>query len=159
MSRKHCRRKIYALVDPIQYAITGARITPRAKLDSLLLRELSSLDCIANGTGSIHHWHYLRVLNNIAQEMIIMGIGPEAYYATQRLEKELIAAALRYDKTKRMGLSGPGIVAAREVIDWHDAQRSVISLSKYEEAIRRTISKEKSGQLLDVGDIIEKEAA
>ena len=33
MSRKKCRRKVWALIDPIAHAIAGAAITDTASLD------------------------------------------------------------------------------------------------------------------------------
>lgn len=40
--KKQRRRKIWALVNPIQHAIEGATITPESKLNQLKIRELSN---------------------------------------------------------------------------------------------------------------------
>ena len=40
--RKKTRRKVWALVNPIQHAIEGAAITPEDKLNQLQLRELTN---------------------------------------------------------------------------------------------------------------------
>lgn len=54
-----------------------------------------------------------------------------------------------------MGLSGPGITAMREVIDYHDAQRSSISRSQYEQMIRLTQARVKSGHdTQDIGELL-----
>jgi hypothetical protein len=44
-----------------------------------------------------------------------------------------------------MGLTGEGIKAIRDVIEYHDLQRSSISRSEYERLIRLTSSRIKSG--------------
>lgn len=44
MTRKHCRRKVYPLVNPIARAMEGAAITPDNLLDKLRLQELSAID-------------------------------------------------------------------------------------------------------------------
>lgn len=41
--RKKCRRKVWALVNPIQHAIEGAAITPEDKLNQLQLREMAAV--------------------------------------------------------------------------------------------------------------------
>ena len=40
--RKHTRRKVWQLVNPIEHAILGAQVTHQKSLDALQLRELSS---------------------------------------------------------------------------------------------------------------------
>jgi hypothetical protein len=74
-----------------------------------------------------------------------MGIGPEAMPDCHLAEAALVDAAARYQRTGRMGLTGPGIQALRDVIGWHQAQRSNIARSQYEEAIRLTAARIKSG--------------
>jgi hypothetical protein len=60
-------------------------------------------------------------------------------------EAVLIEAAERYQRTKRMGLSGQGIKAMRDLIEYHQLQRSSIPRSQYEEAIRLTAARINSG--------------
>lgn len=92
--RKRCKRKVWALVNPVEHAINGAGITSRKDLDSLLVRELAS---------------------------------------------------------------GPGIQALRSVIEWHDLQRSAIPRSQYEEAIRLTAARIKSGHAtIDLGKTLKR---
>jgi hypothetical protein len=51
---------------------------------------------------------------------------------------EMIAAAERYEKTRKMGLSGAGIQAVRDVYEYHDLQRTSIARSTYEQMIEKT---------------------
>jgi hypothetical protein len=44
-----------------------------------------------------------------------------------------------------MGLTGPGLQALRDVIEWHQLQRGSIARSQYEQAIRLTAARIKSG--------------
>ena len=46
--RKQCRRRHYALTNPIALAIAGACVTDDGRLDKLQLRELSAIDAFAN---------------------------------------------------------------------------------------------------------------
>ena len=143
--KKRCIRKVWALVNPIEHAIPGASITPRAMLDHLLVRELSSLEAFARGGARLNEWSDMAAINNLTQTLASMHIGPEALPDCEKAEAALIEAAARYQSTGRMGLSGPGLQALREVIGWHDAQRSSIARSKYEQAIKLTEARTRSG--------------
>lgn len=145
MSRKRCVRKVWALVNPVEYAISGASITPRKALDQLLARELASLDAFARGRAGMPEWQDMANLNNITQTLAGMGVGYEAMPDCHKAEEGLIDAARRFQETGRMGLTGPALQALRDVTEWHDLQRSSIPRSKYEEAIRLTAARIKSG--------------
>lgn len=145
MSRKKCRRKVWALVNPVAHAIEGAAIAPRADLDKLLLREIASLDSIIKGHGTMKEWQDLAALNNLTQTLAGQGVGPEAMEAAHKAEAALIDAAARFERTGRMGFTGEGIQALREVIEYHDLQRSSISRSEYEKAIQLTLARIRSG--------------
>jgi len=145
MSRKRCKRKVWALINPIQHAIDGAGITSRNDLDKLLSRELASLDAFTHGKARMSEWSDMVNVNNLTQTLASMGVGREALPDCHKAEAALVEAAARYQNTKRMGLSGPGIQALRDVIEWHDLQRASIPRSQYEEAIRLTGARIKSG--------------
>lgn len=143
--KKRTRRKHYNLVNPLQYAISGACITDQAALDKLLMRELASLDAISKGKGGIQEWRDLADVLNLCQTMANSGIGPEALPDCEKLEQDLILSAQRYEETKAMGLTAQGLKAAREVIDWHTLQRKSVARSVYEAMIKRTRDRIKSG--------------
>jgi hypothetical protein len=153
--KKRCTRKVWALVDPVRHAIQGASITPRAMLDQLQLRELSSLEAFARGGAGLQEWHDMAAVNNLTQTLASMHIGAEALPDCRKAEAALIEAAERFQRTGRMGLSGPGLQALREVIGWHDAQRSNIARSVYERAIKLTEARIRSGHAtVDLGQML-----
>lgn len=145
MSRKKCRRKVWALVNPLAHAITGAAVTTRQELDKLLARELASLDTFTRGKATMREWSDMVNVNNLTMTLAGMGVGREAMPDAHAAEEGLIDAARRFQETGRMGLTGPAIQALRDVIEWHDLQRSSIPRSRYEEAIRLTGARIKSG--------------
>jgi len=142
--RKRCIRKVWAPVGP-ELAIVGAGIASREYLDRLLMRELSSLNAFANGKATLEEFQDMAHVNNVTQTLARMGIGREALPDCHKAEESLIEAARRFEETQHMGLSGPGLYALRHVIEWHDLQRSSISRSKYEESVRLTLARQKSG--------------
>lgn len=135
MSRKRTVRRVWKLVNPIQHAIDGAAITPRAELDKLLARELASLDDLTHGRGGLQQWSDMAHVVNLCESLALNGVGPEALEACQLAQEGLIDASRRFQKTRRMGLTGVAIQALRDVIEYHDLQRSSISRSQYEKTI------------------------
>lgn len=138
--RKQCRRKIWAKVNPIEYAITGAAITTDDKLDKLRLGELSAIESMIKGNATTGDWRVLVDMLNIAETMATNGIGIEVLPICEIVQKEMEAAAHRYEKTRKMGLTGTGIRYIKELYEYHDLQRTSISRSEYERMIEKTIN-------------------
>jgi hypothetical protein len=137
--RKKTKRKVWALIDPIQHGIIGAAITQRDKLDKLRMLEYSALDAITKGQGTIHDWRTLVDVLNLSETMARNGIGKdEVLPVCEKAQKALHEAAMRFQSTKRMGLSGEGIQAVRGLIQYADLQQSSISRSEFERYIQKT---------------------
>jgi len=138
--RKQCRRKIWNKVNPIEYAMTGAAITAEDKLDRLRLGELSAIESMVKGNATTGDWRVLVDMLNIAETMATNGIGIEVLSVCEVVQKEMESAAHRYEKTRKMGLTGTGIKFIKELYAWHDLQRTSISRSEYERMIEKTIN-------------------
>jgi hypothetical protein len=136
--RKKCRRKHWNLLDPIAHAIAGAAITDQQSLNKLRMLELSAIEAMSKGQGTVTDWQNLVDMLNICEMMALQGIGPEALNACEIAQKALSDAAKRYEAIQRMGLTGQGIQAIREVYSYHDLQRTSISRSQYERIIDKT---------------------
>lgn len=147
MSRKKCRRKVYALVNPIAHAMEGAAIPSARDLDKLRLLELSALESFRTGHASYPDFKALENVVNLTQTFahdFRLG-GSEAMDIANKAEKALIRVKERHDQGKPLLLDGEGLEALRECWEWHDAQRSQSARSVYEKAIRLTIERIKSG--------------
>jgi hypothetical protein len=88
--------------------------------------------------GAVQDWQELTDMMNISECMALDGVGPEVLPYCQRAQNALEQAALRYQNTMRMGLSGEGITALRDVFEFHDLQRRSIARSEYEKYIIKT---------------------
>jgi hypothetical protein len=146
-SKPPVNRKIWRTdINTIEHAKSGAAITPEHERDHLWLREHSSLDAFVHGYARMAEWSDLVNMNNIAMTMADMGIKKNtALPACQAAEKALIETAERYQRTGKMGLSGAALEAIRAVLKMHEEQRASISKKRYEEAIRLTAARIKSG--------------
>ena len=140
MSRKKCRRKVYPLLNSLAHGIAGAAISDEAALDKLRLCELSAIDALTKGMGTPHDWRWLADVLNIAETMAKHGIGPEVLPYCEEAQKALLEAKERFDKTGKMGLSGTGIKAIKELWEYHDLQRTSVARSEYERMIQKTIN-------------------
>ncbi|NBS75388.1 MAG: hypothetical protein EBT78_15235 [Betaproteobacteria bacterium] len=138
--RKMCKRKVWNKVNPIEFAITGAAITAEDKLDRLRMGELSAIESMVKGNATTADWRALVDMLNIAETMSTNGIGIEVLEVCQVVQKEMEAAAHRYEKTRKMGLTGTGIRYIKELYALHDLQRTSISRSEYERMIEKTIN-------------------
>jgi hypothetical protein len=136
--RKKTKRKHWNLIDPITHAIVGAAITHREKLDKLRMLEYSALEAITKGNGTVQDWRTLVDVLNLSEMMGRGGIGPEVLPVCEKAQKALHEAALRFEKTKKLGLSGEGIQAIRDLIAYADLQQSSISRSEFEKYIKKT---------------------
>lgn len=142
--RKRCKRKVWALVDPIRHAIDGARITSGTKLDQLRTLELSSIEAFAKGRATINDWGCISSLLSIVETMARGGVGPEALEACALAQETLIESARRCEATQKMGTTGQGLQAFRDLYAWHDLQRTCIILSEYERWLKASIDRLKS---------------
>jgi hypothetical protein len=143
--RKRTNRKIWMLINPLRHAILGAGITETRVLDKLRIRELAAIEAMSKGMGTIVEWQELADMMNICEVMAsVGGIGPEALPHCQDAQEALEEAAKRFESTGKMGLSGVGLKALREVYEYHDLQRSSVPRSVYEQMIIKTRNRVKS---------------
>ena len=144
MSRKQTRRKRYDLVNPIVHAMTGAAITDTAALDKLRIRELAALEAFRTGAATRQEWMDVADFLNISETLARSGVGPEALEPCLRAQEALGAIHDRFTRTGKLGTSGQELQALREAYEYADLQRSSISRSAYEDAIRRTANRIRS---------------
>jgi hypothetical protein len=137
--RKRTKRKFWALIDPIAHAIVGASITHRERLDKLRMLEYSALEAMTKGQGTVTDWRTLVDVLNLSETMARNNIGKdEVLPVCQKAQEALHQAAERYQKTMRMGLTGEGIQAVRDLIEYADLQQSSIPRADFEKYIQKT---------------------
>lgn len=138
--RKRTKRKIYASEDtnPVLVALMGASMVDKDSLDKLRFGELSAIESISKGQGTLWEYRLLADMLNICERMAENGIGPEALQACKAFNEELASMAERYEKTQKMGFTGQGLRLAREVYEYHDIQRQSITRAQYQLMIEKT---------------------
>ena len=136
--RKKTRRKHWGLLNPIDHAISGVAMIERKDLDKLRLSELAALDAMIRGLGTVQDWRTLVDVLNLTEMMANSGIGPEALQTCAKAQTSLHEAAIRYEATKKMGLSGIGISAIRDLLEYADLQQASIPRCDFEKMIMKT---------------------
>jgi hypothetical protein len=136
--RKRCNRRVYNLVNPIEFAMRGAAFMTNKELQNLRIRELSCLDSIVHGKGALQDWVELAECINITEVMATNGIGPESLEICRKAQEEMEEAYNRFKQTGTMGLSGVGIQAMREVLEYAALMQTSIPRSQFEKMIDKT---------------------
>lgn len=152
--RKKCKRKVWNKINTIAYVLEGIRPTEGAKLDKLRTLELSALEAFRIGQASIYDWQHLTDMMNVAENMATNGVGIEVLPFCEEAGKHLLEAAKRYKKTQKLGFTGPALQALRELYEYHDLQRTSVSLIEYEHFIRDTVNRIRS-DAPEVVDVLE----
>lgn len=138
--KKRTIRKHYRLVNPIDYAIKGVTRADDEALNKLRLLELSSLESITKGTGSKEDWHCLVNCLNLTTIMAENGIGPEAMDCCLKAQQALEEAQKKFNERQRVVLTGPGIQACRDMLEYAALQQSSIDRSTFERMIQKTLN-------------------
>lgn len=153
--RKRTKRKVWALVNPIQHAIEGAAITPDTYLDKLRIIELAALEAFRTGKATLREWQDINAMNNVAETMARAGIGVEVLSICMQAQDHLIESAKRFERIGKMGASGPALQCWRDLYDYHDLQRISVSRGEYETMIRKTTDRvrSKAPEVIDIQDV------
>lgn len=139
--RKQCKRRIWSTsINAVQLAIEGAAVTPENALNQLRLRELAAIESFRTGAATLQDWSDIKAILNLCETMAKGGIGPEALQACKAAEETLIAAAKRFEATRRMITTGQGLESFRELYRYHDIQRQSVTRGEYERWIRKTVN-------------------
>lgn len=134
-----------ATANPIMYAIMGAAVVDEESLDQLRKGELLAIEAFRTGTATVQDWKIVSEFCNLAESMGKAGIGPEALPSVAQAHQALLEAHQRFVTTGKMGTSGPGLNAFRDVYQYHDLQRQSVARSVYEKHIERVFNKIRSG--------------
>ena len=142
--RKRKYRKTYQLTNPLTHAIEGAAVTDQSTLDHLRQGELIAIEAFRTGSATVADWKVVCEVCNLTESMAKDGIGPEAMPAVRLAQQAIIEAHDRFIRTGKMGTSGPGLTAFRDIYEYHDLQRQSVARSVYEKHIERVFNKIRS---------------
>lgn len=143
--RKQCKRRHYALLNPLAFVLEGIAVTPDDRLDRLRLIELSAIESFRTGSATKADWMALADLANVAETLAGEGVGrDEVLPVVAKVQEALSSAHARFKAGGHLGFDGPGLQAVRDLAEYHDVQRTSITRGEYERAIKRTADRIRS---------------
>ena len=135
--RKRTKRKVWGLINPITMAIQGAGVSCGPEVGRLRLGELSALESFRTGMGVESDWQLMSVMNSIAALIAYERKQEEPLAVARKTQFALDSIEQRYGRTGKWGVSGEEYLLLKEMYEWHDAQRTSMARSAYEDAIFR----------------------
>ncbi len=135
--RKRTKRKIYERVCPITHAIMGASITDEESLEVLRKREWGSWEAFRTGSANKQDWNNINAVAQLAESMAQANIGPEVMVVVKIAEMHLIESKERSERLGKIGTTGLGLQAMKDLIEYHELQRTSVPRSVYERHIKR----------------------
>lgn len=103
-----------------------------------------AIESFRTGVATIADWKLVCEFCNLAESMARDGIGPEALESVKAAQSALIEAHDRFVRTGKIGTTGEGLNAFRDVYQYHDLQRQSVARSVYEKHIDRVFNKIRS---------------
>lgn len=154
--RKRTVRKVWNTnINPLTHAIEGAAITSEKELDRLRMRELGNIEAFRYGRATLADWSELVSMLNIAEAMAKGGVGVEVLSVCMQAQDHLIDSAARYQRTGKMGATGPALQCWQDLYEFHDLQRTSVSRSEYERFIKLALARAGS-QGIDLDSFLSK---
>jgi hypothetical protein len=142
--KKKTKRKTRWINNPLAFVLESIRPVNDDDLRKLLTVELACLDAFAKGHATLQDYVEIEFVCNLSETMAMAGVGPEVLETCQKAQAHLLDAANRFTATAKMGTTGLGLAAFRDLIEYHDLQRQAVTLGEYEGFIKKTKQRVKS---------------
>ena len=117
--------------------MAGAAVTDDEALKVHREREQKSLQAFASGTATKQDWNNINSAVRIAELMAAAGIGIEVVVYAKIAEMHLLDAHERYNRIGKIGATGLGLQSFRDLIEYHDLQRTSVPRRVYERHIQK----------------------
>jgi hypothetical protein len=136
--RKQTRRKIWdTTINPITHAMMGASVVDDESAKVLRDREAASIEAFRAGTATRQSWTDLNASVRVAESMAEAGIGPEVMVHVKIAEMHLMDAKDRFHRIGKMGTTGLGLQSFKDLIEYHELQRTSVPRRVYEQHIQK----------------------
>ena len=119
------------------HAMAGAAVADDESLKIHREREQNSLQAFASGTATKQDWNNINSAVRIAELMAAAGIGIEVMVHAKIAEMHLLEAHERYKRIGKIGTTGLGLQSFRDLIEYHELQRTSVPRRVYEQHIQK----------------------
>jgi hypothetical protein len=107
-------------------AMRNVSLPSADQVAALRLRELSSLEALRNGTGTLEDVKDLADVMNLCETLAGMGIGPEALPAVEKAHAAFMAIKKRVERWGRVEVLPAELEALADVQAYLDMQRQSV---------------------------------
>lgn len=139
MKKRGKQRQNTIKSNPVELAMRNGKTVYEKNLDRLRATELAAIDAFASIHAREQEWHEINAMVGICRLTAKAGIGIESIAACDKAEQHLREDFERFKATGRMGTTGPGLQAYRDVFAYMDLQRQSITEAQYADFIQKTI--------------------
>ena len=119
------------------HAMVGASVVDDESVKVLRDKEAASLEAFRMGAATKQNWNDINAAVRIAESMAEAGIGPEVMVHAKIAEMHLLDARDRFKRIGKMGTTGPGLQSFKDIIEYHELQRTSVARSVYEKHIQK----------------------
>lgn len=147
MTRKHTKRKVWPLRDPISHAMTGARVVIEAEnIPAYVAMTHLSMKALVNGEATKQDMQHLTMAHNMVAAFMKQGFaGPHAPDMDASADA-LDGIAKRSVLKGRILGTGPELNALNFMLQIHDQLMETASVSEYNKAVNYANGVVKSGK-------------
>jgi len=154
---KYRPRKV--LLDTMSHVkISMSQVTNLPHQTDLRIKNHSAMAELAQGRANVEHIKVIMAATNITEALVAQSIGAEYRHIFTEGKNALISMVQRAANTHSFICTGPELTAINSLMDLHDAQLDVITVSDLERAIRKVESVINSGGALKINHLIKEHA-
>lgn len=144
MTRKRCKRKVYAVGSVVDVAIRRASIIGDDMLGQLRQREGEVFEAFRDGTGTPHDWRTVADILNVAETMADSGIGIEVKAVCVRMQNYLAEHQPLFEAAPRIAFSPDALQCFSDLREYHDLQRTAVPMGEYLRMVDKTSNRIRS---------------
>ena len=119
------------------HAMVSAAIIDDETLDVMRKKEAESMEAFRTGSATKQDWDIVNAASRIAESMANAGIGPEVMVHVKIAEMHLLEARDRFRRIGKIGTTGLGLQAFKDLLEYHELQRTSVPRNIYERHIQR----------------------
>lgn len=144
---KYRPRKV--LIDTMSHVkLSMSQLSSLPQQTDLRIKNHAAMAALAQGSANVDHIKVIMAATNITEALVVQSIGAEYRQVFADGKASIISMIKRAANTGSFICTGPELTAINLLMDLHDAQLDVITVSDLERAIRKVEAVINSGGAL-----------
>ena len=145
--RKHTKRKVWPLRDPISHAMSGIQVAvEHSNIKTYMAASHASMKALVEGKAKRIDLQHITMAHNMVCALMKQGFGEPHAEDMEASAAALDSIARRAREKGRILGAGPELNALNFMLQIHDAMMDVISVSEYNAAVMHSTKVVNSGR-------------